>query len=66
MYIVAKSGITKITSHCKVIEKFSTNNVLHSVSGYYATTLEACVTCITSMVLKNESNIDDLKSSVKN
>ena len=49
VYIVAKSGIKTVPTHIKLIEKFTTNNVLNSISGYYATTLEACVNCIISM-----------------
>ena len=28
-------------SHCALIDKFSTNNILNSISGYYLTTLQA-------------------------
>jgi len=64
MYIVAQSQVTDISTHCKIIEKFSTNNVLNSVSGYYATTLEACVNCLCSMSLREELNLNEVKSTV--
>ena len=59
MYILAKSGLTDVTTHCKIIENFTTNNVLDSVSGYYATTLEACVNCICSISLESGVSHED-------
>jgi len=59
MYILAKSGLTDVTTHCKIIENFTTNNVLDSVSGYYATTLEACVNCICSISLESGVTNED-------
>jgi hypothetical protein len=64
MFIVAKSKITNIAAHCKIIEKFSTNNILNSVSGYYATTLEACLACISSMNY-TDNNAKELTQSIK-
>ena len=49
LYIVAKSDLKHLLAHCRIIERFSTSNVLNSVSGYYATTLEVCISCITKM-----------------
>ena len=40
-FIVAKCKIPNLHVHCFLIEKFLTNNMLNSVSGYYLTTLEA-------------------------
>jgi len=54
MYITSHAEITDIATHCKIIEKFSTGNILNSVSGYYATTLEACISCIVAMPIKDE------------
>ena len=65
LYIATKSGVTDILAHCRIIEKFSTNNVLNSVSGYYATTLEACVNCICSMNFIEQPNTDRLSSNFK-
>jgi len=65
MYIVAKSGLKDISAHCKIIEKFSTNNILNSVSGYYATTLEACLNCLTAMNFKEEMTPEQLTASIK-
>ena len=49
MYIVAKADIKSMITHIKIIEKFTTNNILNSISGYYATTIEACVNCIINL-----------------
>ena len=38
-YITAKSGISNLSAHCNLIERFATNNILNSVSGYYLITL---------------------------
>lgn len=38
-YIAAKSEIHQLMTHCLLIEKFATNNILNSISGYYLTTL---------------------------
>ena len=38
-YISAKSNITSLHTHCNLIERFATNNILNSVSGYYLTTI---------------------------
>ena len=65
LYIVAKSGLSDIITHCKIIERFSTSNVLNSVSGYYATTLEACVNCICAMDLQQNITKEDLSTHVK-
>lgn len=51
IYIVVKAGVKSLATHIKIIEKFTTSNVLNSISGYYATTLEACVNCIINMDL---------------
>ena len=40
LYIVIQSHCTDLHSQLKMIEKFSTNNVLASVSGYYFTLLQ--------------------------
>jgi len=42
-YIVGKSNVKNLLVHCKIIQNFSTCNVMNSVSGYYTATLEACV-----------------------
>jgi len=65
LYIVTKSGLSDLTAHCRIIEKFSTNNVLNSVSGYYATTLEACVNCINSMKFTDEASPNRLSHGFK-
>jgi len=54
MFILIKSQLTDVLTHCRIIENFITNNILDSISGYYATTLEAAVNCISSM------NADDI------
>ena len=65
MYCVAKSDLKHLGPHIKIIEKFSTNNILNSVSGYYATTLEACFACISTMNFSDEMTALDLCRSVK-
>ena len=40
-YIAAKCQVYTMYSHCALIDKFSTNNILNSISGYYLTTLQA-------------------------
>jgi len=54
MYILVKSQITDVTTHCRIIENFTTTNILESIFGYYATTLEAAVNCVSAM------NSDDI------
>jgi len=54
MFILVKSQMTDVLTHCRIIENFITKNILDSISGYYATTLEAAVNCVSSM------NADDL------
>ena len=43
LYIVGQSHCVDLHSQLKIIEKFSTNNVLASVSGYYFTLLQLVV-----------------------
>ena len=38
-YIIAKSYIKNMLTHCKLIENFVTSNLLNSISGYYLTTI---------------------------
>ena len=54
IYIVANSEISCLSTHLRIIEKFTTSNVLNSISGYYATTIEACVNCIVEMGSNND------------
>lgn len=65
MYIVAKSQISNLTTHCKIIEKFSTSNILSSMSGYYLMTLKACVSYICTMDLPKEFTTEQFGASVK-
>ena len=65
MYIVGKSGVKSLGTHIKTIEKFATNNVLNSISGYYATTLEACVNCIINMDFVDETPGENLLDNLK-
>jgi len=41
VYLLARSELKNVSAHYRIIEKFSTNNVLNSISGYYAVTLQA-------------------------
>lgn len=49
MYLVAKANIKTLPSQCDMMLNFTTNNLLNSITGYYVTTLEACLTCMISM-----------------
>ena len=42
VYILVQSELENLDAHCKIIENFTTGNILNSISGYYATTLRAC------------------------
>ena len=55
VYLVAASGLKNISAHFRIIEMFSTKNMLCSVSNYYATTLLACRRYICE--LKFEDNL---------
>lgn len=55
IYIVARAGVKSLATQIKMIEKFATNNVLNSISGYYATTLEACINCIINLEVDEET-----------
>ena len=65
LYVVAKSEIGNLTAHCRLIERFSTTNILHSVSGYYATTLEACVNCLCAMELPQDASTDEISGTIR-
>lgn len=56
IYVVARAGVKTLATQIKLIEKFATNNVLNSISGYYATTLEACINCIINMEVPEADN----------
>jgi len=67
MYILTKSKVDNILAHCKIIEKFSTSNILSSVSGYYSVTLEACVNYISNLNLPEEDcTVDQFIDVLKN
>jgi hypothetical protein len=65
LYVVARSDVENITTHCKLIERFSTTNILNSVSGYYATTLEACMNCLCSMEFDQEVSEAEISVHLK-
>jgi len=66
MYILAKSKVEDTLAHCKIIEKFSTNNILTSVSGYYSITLEACVNYVSSLHVPENCTVEQFVNSLKN
>lgn len=43
LYVVSQSKCSDLHTHLKMVEKFSTNNVLSSISGYYFTLLQLVV-----------------------
>jgi len=49
VYLLARSELKNISVHYRIIEKFSTNNILNSISGYYAVTLQAAMDYICSL-----------------
>ena len=53
MYLTSKLKIMDIKVQCNLSLNFTTDNVLHSMSGYYLTTLEACVEYLISLSVKN-------------
>jgi len=65
IYLVAKSNISNLGAHYKIIEKFTTSNVLNSTAGYYATTLGACVACICSMDFKRNSTVQEADEDLR-
>jgi len=65
IYLVAKSNISNLSAHYKIIEKFTTSNVLNSTAGYYATTLGACVACICSMDFKRNSTVQEADEDIR-
>lgn len=65
IYLVAKSNISNLGAHYKIIEKFTTCNVLNSTAGYYATTLGACVACICSMDFKRNSTVQEADEDLR-
>ncbi|KRX03017.1 hypothetical protein PPERSA_04812 [Pseudocohnilembus persalinus] len=42
-YITLKSNVPNLATHCILIEKFSTNSTLNSLSGFYLTTIQASI-----------------------
>jgi len=38
---VSKCNVKNLHAHCKLIEKFSTNNMINSIAGYYLITMQA-------------------------
>lgn len=65
MYIIARAQVNDVRTHCKIIEKFSTSNILSSVSGYYAVTLEACVNYICDMELQENFSVELFGAGIK-
>lgn len=63
---MAKSGIRDVAAHYKIIERFTTNNILSSIAGYYATTLGACMACISDMSFPDEPNFVDFNNEIRN
>jgi len=49
VYLLARSELKNVSTHYRIIEKFSTNNILNSISGYYAVTLQAAMDYICSL-----------------
>lgn len=43
IYMIAKSSLTTLITHCNLIEKFLTESSLASISGYYFVTLNASI-----------------------
>jgi len=65
MYLVSRSNLDNLIVNCKIIQEFSTPNILNSVSGYYAITLEACIRCICAMTFQDRVTSDHLSICLK-
>ena len=49
IYMISKSTLTTLITHCNLIEKFLTESSLASISGYYFVTLNASIDYISSL-----------------
>lgn len=49
IYMISKSSLTTLITHCNLIEKFLTESSLASISGYYFVTLNASIDYISSV-----------------
>jgi len=65
LYIVARAGLENLNAHCKIIQRFSTAGALNSISGYYASTLEACVTGLCEMDKKHLEMKNEVKKELR-
>jgi hypothetical protein len=68
LYVVGQSHCVDLHSQLKMIEKFSTNNVLASVSGYYFTLLQLVVKFIGELdhnLLMGEERKEYLKARIE-
>ena len=54
MYLTSKSKIKDIQAQCNLSLNFTTENILHSMTGYYLATLEACVEFIINLSMTNK------------
>ena len=48
-FILVKSKVYDIFTHCKMIENFVTKDTLNSISGYLLITLYSCIRYIASL-----------------
>jgi len=65
LYTVARSGLENLNAHCKIIQRFSTAGALSSISGYYASTLEACVNGLCEMEKKHNEGKSEVKKEIR-
>lgn len=61
IYMISKSALTTLITHCNLIEKFLTESSLASISGYYFITLNASIDYINNF---KEENCNNLKKNV--
>lgn len=61
IYMISKSALTTLITHCNLIEKFLTESSLASISGYYFITLNASIDYINNF---KEENYHNFKKNV--
>ena len=52
-FLVSKAGIFNLYTHCRIIERFLTDNIMNSVNGYYLVTMQASLQHLEEIRKKN-------------
>jgi len=61
IYMISKSTLTTLITHCNLIEKFLTESSLASISGYYFVTLNASI----DFIINLKEEVQKIKKEVK-